>query len=100
MEINPGVSFGIEVPSGLIYLALILVGVKFCQEREQRMPLGLIMAGGVSNLLSRIMYGGVGDYLSWGGVLYNNLADYLIVFGVVWYGFRYFVRRRYTVSDR
>lgn len=46
----------------------------------------LMIAGGTSNLLDRLLHGGVYDWLSMpiiGG--YNNLADWAITIGVGWW---------------
>ena len=59
-------------------LVLILAGFFY-----RRPPLWLILAGAVSNLIDRLTRGGVVDYiwLPGGGVI--NLADILILIGIV-----------------
>lgn len=89
--LNTGVSFGLEVPELLIWMAMIFVG--YIWYRERHPSLMLIMVGGGANLVMRIMYGGVIDNWSIGEMFYNNWADYLIVIGIVWYGYTCFVRR-------
>lgn len=95
--INTGVAFG-WLPNVsfwlilLVWMALIVYAAKV-RELWERVGLWLIVLGGGLNLLSRLIHGGVRDNWSFLGLLYNNGADYLIFFGVVIYGYTYFVRR-------
>lgn len=52
------------------------------------------------NIYDRIRYGYVVDNWNLAGVLYNNLADYIIFAGLVIYGYSYFVRRRRSGRNR
>lgn len=61
--------------------------------KREKLGLGLIVGGGVLNLISRYLHGGVADNWNLLGLLYNNLADYLILAGVIIYGYSHFVRR-------
>lgn len=96
--LNRGVSFGwLEgIGVGVVLLAWGIVLVVAVKTRELwgRCGLLLILIGGIMNIFDRLRYGGVRDNLNWGGVLYNNVWDYLIVAGLVVYGYSYFVRRR------
>lgn len=98
--INQGVSFGLRVPIWLVGLGLLTVLLIFYRDKRGRVGLGLLALGGTMNLVSRVLYGGVVDNMILWGILYNNLADYLIFFGVVWYGYTYFVRRHRHSSHR
>ena len=84
----------------LVAIATLLVAWLIKREKRGRGGLALILIGGVANLMSRVLYGGVVDNLSLAGVLYNNLADYLIFFGVVWYGYTHIVRRQRASRHR
>ncbi len=102
--INEGVAFGLfpEISVyviGVVIIGLIIVAVKM-RELWAKRGLGLMIIGGVMNMLSRIRYGGVRDDWSFFGLVYNNLADYLIVIGLVVYGYTYFVRRQRDYCDR
>ncbi len=88
--INQGISLGIEMWSE--WLFWILIAVVFIWLYRNKM--WLILAGGAANALSRIVWGGVVDYWNFLGLFYNNLADYMIVAGLLLYGYTYFVRRR------
>lgn len=95
--INSGVAFGwfsgiSSYCIGLVLVGLMVYAVKM-RELWGRVGVGLIIAGGAMNLYSRLRYGGVLDTWSFLGLLYNNLADYLIVLGVLVYGYTYIVRR-------
>ena len=84
--LNKGVSFGL-LPSLPIWLfvvilvCLIIYAVKM-RELVGRIGLGMIIVGGIGNLISRIVYGGVVDNLSFFGIFYNNVWDYLIFMGM------------------
>lgn len=66
----------------LIILLNIVILVLFIAIRRYQFGIGLILAGSLSNLLDRIFYGGVVDYLR---LPFNfpefNLADVSICFG-------------------
>lgn len=87
--INPGVSFGFlakfEMVPGLIVGCLILI-LALVWSQKPNWPLSLLFAGGLSNWLDRLSAGGVVDWLTIPMTSYrNNLADYLIAVGVVWW---------------
>lgn len=96
--LNEGIAFGIwqGVPLVVIVAALIVIAVIALKTRElwERVGLGLMLSGGSLNFLQRLNLGYVIDPWSVGGLGYNNLADYLIFFGLVVYGYTYFVRGR------
>lgn len=50
-----------------------------------RVGILMIVIGGTGNLISRVKYGGVVDNLSFFGIFYNNVWDYLIFIGIVIY---------------
>lgn len=95
MVLNPGISFGILPGFPLwvqvtLILVLTLYAVKM-RELRGRVGVFLIIIGGLGNIYLRILYGAVLDDLSFFGIIYNNIWDYLIVGGVVvwlWSEFR------------
>lgn len=96
--LNEGIAFGVwqGVPLLVVGVALVCVGVFALKTRElwERIGLGIMAIGGSWNFVQRLRYGYVIDPWSFGSLGYNNLADYLIFFGLVVYGYTYFVRRR------
>ncbi|WP_320035866.1 signal peptidase II [Halarcobacter sp.] len=74
-----------------IQLALVLAGTIYLYKNkdvfyEYYIPVGLLYAGGLSNILDRFTYGGVVDYLYWHyGFEFAifNLADVIIDLAVV-----------------
>jgi len=89
MLINTGISFGLfeNFPtwiSAIIIGCLLVYAVKM-RELWERVGLGLIILGGLGNLVQRYLYGGVVDNLNFFGVLQNNVWDYLIVGGLCVY---------------
>lgn len=89
---NQGVFWGITVPPGLFWLgAAMLLG--WCiwffvaqPEGFRRGMIALVFIGGAINLLDRLLFGCVLDYLSWPWVFgewlpHFNFADGLILLG-------------------
>jgi lipoprotein signal peptidase len=95
--LNRGVSFGMweGISIGWIFLAwlVILYILVRTSGRGGKLALGMILIGGSLNLSERIILGGVSDPWPFFGIIYNNLADYLIIIGVVVYGYCRFTRR-------
>jgi lipoprotein signal peptidase len=87
--INLGVSFGIKMGSEWLFWALWAIILVWLYQQK----MWLILAGGAANLVSRVVWGGVVDYLPFFGLFYNNLADYMIVGGIIIYGYTHIVRR-------
>lgn len=77
----------------LVIILLMIIAVK-TRESVARVGLGLVIIGGIMNTYQRVTSGVVVDNLPMFGLGYNNFADYLIFFGVLVYGYTYFVRRR------
>lgn len=89
--LNEKFAFSLNVPTPLMYL-LYLVAVAFIVHHlyhwwhkmfaVTKLGFLLIVTGGLSNFLERIIFGHVVDYVFIGtGVL--NLADFYIIFGIV-----------------
>lgn len=94
--VNNGISFGISfdcclVPLLAIFLAL--VGF-FYFKYKQRTFLFLILVGGGSNLLDRILYGGVVDYIRLFALPVFNLADVIVVGGAFWFVVDFFFGKK------
>ena len=78
--INQGVSFGVKM--GSEWWIWIVYTVIFVWLYKQKM--WLILAGGVANVISRVVWGGVVDYWSFLGWFFNNLADWMVVVGAIY----------------
>lgn len=92
--INKGVSFGILLSRSPVealaksgYLVILLIGLSFYLLfhflRKKGPEVLLILAGGISNLLDRMFYGGVVDFITLPFIPVFNLADILVVVGCV-----------------
>lgn len=96
--LNKGVAFGwfVGLPFwvGLLVIILLMIFAVKTRELVARVGLGLVIIGGIMNTYQRVTSGVVVDNLPMFGLGYNNFADYLIFFGVLVYGYTYFVRRR------
>ncbi len=96
--VNSGIAFGLLTGLswwvGLVGLVVLLVIAVKVRELLGRVGLTLIIIGGAINTYQRARTGYVIDNLPMFHFGYNNFADYLIFFGVLVYGYTYFVRRR------
>lgn len=93
--LNKGVAFSMFAFLGewLKYIQLVLIGAvlgyliwKREKVYEYALPLGLLMGGGISNLLDRFLHGGVVDYVYWHcgfDFAIFNFADVMIDLGVL-----------------
>lgn len=88
--INTGVSFGL-FPSSL--LTVVLIGVllalafKFGRDFYSINPsvTGIFFGGSISNIIDRLLYGGVRDFLPVPLIaVRNNLADWGIILSLLW----------------
>ena len=83
---NFGISFGWQVPMLTIINGLVLLLVAYWMVKKRSIPLGLIFLGGFLNWWERLNYGYVTDYWRIMGTnIYNNVNDWLIFVGVVWF---------------
>lgn len=90
--LNPGIAF--SVPLGGPLLTLLLIGMvvillvwffRAFKRRQLQILLFLssVLLGAYSNILDRLLYSGVVDYLRIGPLPVINIADLMIVIGVV-----------------
>ena len=89
---NLGIAFGFadNVPGILFFLiALGLVGLIYfgknldLTNKTNQIAVGLILAGGISNILDRIFYGYVIDFIDIFNISTFNFADLLIISGSI-----------------
>ncbi len=77
---------------GLFYMTLFSKDLL----KNQIVPFSLILGGGLSNLIDRILYGKVVDFMNVGigdlrtGIF--NIADMVILTGIIWYFFTNFTK--------
>ncbi len=91
-SINPQMAFSWPMIAWLYYplTALILFFLfHYAYQSIKRQdilawPWTLIIIGAISNLLDRLYYGGVVDFLSWPHFFAFNLADIYITGGIIW----------------
>jgi len=93
--INDGISFGLKFGSNhlqtmiLLLLWLVMAWILLIQLRFKSLYIGIFLGGGISNLIDRLIWGGVRDWLSWPIIpISNNLADWAIAIGLVGFGIR------------
>jgi lipoprotein signal peptidase len=87
--LNSGGVFGVgEGASWIVFslISLIFVGVLLSKSVNvnEKYGLTIIFASGLSNLIDRIILGGVRDFIFWPILnVYGNVADLLLTLGVV-----------------
>lgn len=89
--LNTGISFGLlpadhPVLSFLLMVGLAMLIMTLIQQHWHKHPIstGLFMGGAISNLIDRLVHGGVKDWLPVGPLpLKNNLADWAIFAAVI-----------------
>ncbi len=112
LTFNRGVAFSMFAFLGvwLKYLQAVLIGGVFVYLLYRRdlfqryaFEIGLILAGGVSNLLDRFVHGGVVDYVYWHcgfDFAIFNFADVMIDLGVGLILLRSFLAHRRTQHEK
>ena len=85
---NDGAAFGLPVkPSTVITASATLMALLWTQRKEHPVSIGLVLGGGLSNLLERLLHGKVYDYIQFPKVpgklkrYVYNLADFAILLG-------------------
>lgn len=68
---------------GISIIILAAVGYTFYKEPQHRVLLALIFVGGLGNLIDRILFGGVIDFINLGWFPIFNIADSLLSIGVI-----------------
>ena len=92
---NEGAAFGLPIkPSAVIAASISLMALLWARRKEHPVSTGLVLGGGLSNLLERLLHGRVYDYLQFPkapGKLKRyvyNLADFFILLGGIGLLFR------------
>lgn len=83
--VNKGVSFGINIPY-IVFINIICVVILVVTffKRSESVGLFIIILGGVSNLIDRLMFGHIRDYWNlFNSGVYNNINDWIIGVGAL-----------------
>lgn len=111
---NPGASFSMLRAIGEAAPLVIIIGTGFIigfiayylfmrAPKYERAPLALIVGGAIGNLIDRVRFGAVIDFLDFhiGGWHYPafNVADMCIVIGVAWLILNFIIARRSCVNS-
>lgn len=83
--INKNFAWGIPIDNSIIIIAMsaIILFLLFFSIKRRNAVFSFLIAGAVSNLIDRIFYGGVIDYIDLPFGVVINLADVLVVSGVL-----------------
>lgn len=87
---NTGVAFGITLPGIVLWTGLValLVAVSWqlwlTDDGQERLAWAAIFIGGMVNMLDRFFEGCVRDYLSFGPFPSFNVADMMLLLGVLY----------------
>ena len=109
---NPGIAFGIRVSSMALVTTLSIVAsgvIVYYMIRYRRegftvqLPLALILGGAVGNLIDRLLYGRVVDFIDigigdarWPAF---NIADSSVTIGIVMFLYTTFLRRPQVLRE-
>lgn len=92
VTLNQGILFGfvtnIYIVGILLVIGSIILGYLIFRTHEIDISLLLVLAGAVSNVIDRFIYGGVVDYIHFFSISQFNLADTYIVLGLVIYVYK------------
>lgn len=80
---NFGISFSIYWVNTLLLNIIFILIIGWFYWKEKSYFLSLVLIGGLVNIIDRLVFGYVRDYWNFGGVLINNLNDWLIGGGVL-----------------
>ncbi|MBP9758080.1 signal peptidase II [Candidatus Dojkabacteria bacterium] len=84
--LNFGISFGVFSGNNLVIIAIIItLGIILYISHRSSLSINIIflLGGGISNLIDRIIYGAVVDYINLFNVIWINLADVFINLAVI-----------------
>lgn len=90
--LNYGIAFSIQLPAAVYWLAMLAAAAALIWafvaaihgRRDTLPPLTFVALGALSNLLDRIVLGATVDYLIFFGRSAVNLADGMILGGLIW----------------
>ncbi len=84
-QFNSGISFSLlQISPFALGVAQCVLLLLVAHIMHHHVSAGLILGGGISNLIDRIMLGGVRDWITLPAFgIQNNLADWAIVFGLI-----------------
>lgn len=86
-ETNSGISFGLLPNSFNIWIWIVVCGVFVYQAfKTGQSAFLLIAAGGLGNLIDRLFFGAVTDWIRI--ILWFNIADVLVVGGALWFAIK------------
>lgn len=91
MNINDGLLFGLSVRLNIFAWVVLLAVLVTLVVRQSRLETTkyqfsgevLIIAGVLSNFIDRVIRGGIVDYLYIGQYVYFNIADVVILIGII-----------------
>ena len=94
----PGDWWGLLMIGVWVVILILMIRAK---EPWAKCGLGLILVGGLGNILDRLMVGGVRDFIYYPGLeVYGNIADIILTVGIIWLivGEVYYGRKKQTGS--
>lgn len=89
---NYGIAFGLPANPAFFYIIVLLFFVYLASgkmlnfqemEKKEILAVGLILSGALGNLIDRVNYGYVIDFVNIGNIVIFNLADIFILAGVI-----------------
>lgn len=83
--LNQGVSFSFfQISPIILVLTQLVLLILVARTMRNHIAAGFILGGGISNVLDRIFFSGVRDWMTMPVIgIHNNLADWAIVVGLI-----------------
>jgi len=104
LYINKGVLLGVSIDPGVFsILSIILLGLFILIYRKgsnQKIYIKMIAIGALMNISDRFIWGGVVDYINIFGILIINIADVIMLVGIINLIYtKYFDKKRYFIKS-
>jgi len=106
---NPGVAFGLALPEStiIILITIILSSLVWCRYKKRKVEnfglgnigFGLIIGGAISNLIDRLRFSYIIDFINLRPWSVFNIADVAIVVGVILLAWNVLFRRSHTKQE-
>jgi signal peptidase II len=71
------------ITASILFLGALIIAFIKSKNHKIKRALIFIIIGAVSNLIDRLIYGAVLDYITLFGIAFINLADLLIFIGIL-----------------
>jgi len=101
---NTGVVLGLKIEpiilNTLLIVAVLLLYLVFKRFKLKDLGFNLIILGCLMNLSDRLIWGGVIDYINIFNILAINLADVIIMIGIITIFYKIYLSEKHILKNR